>query len=384
MNLSTISKVINKETNNNHVVKVLLKACSQVYGVGTRAHRFLYKNNILTSKSLDVPTISVGNITVGGTGKTPIVQHLAQLILNQGGTPLILSRGYGQDEQYQLDARLRSKGVKLAFGADRYKAAQNILNQIDTTTKTPPNGSTTAILDDGLQHWALQRDLDIVVLNAYDPWGGNKILPAGRLREYPKNGLERADLVIIHNVSKRISTKELTDIHVELSHLIAPTIPIVETGVVPATLYMENEQGKLVEKDKNEIKNKNVIAISGIGCSNGFIDMLSDQLQVDAIDAMSYPDHHIYTTSDVELLLKRMNELNYIPITTEKDYYRCKQNATSSSSSLFLKKLKPYIITTDIQVLQKEQDAVQDPDPEVVLNHALQLAVQRYQQRQTQ
>jgi len=417
-----LTHLIHRDTTRTTFTTHLLYACSHIYSVGTRAHALLYERNILTRKSLPLPTISVGNFAVGGTGKTPIVQHLAQLVLEQGGIPLVLSRGYGADEQYQLDARLRPMGAVLGFGANRHAAAEKVMSQ--QQNKIP----TTAILDDGLQHWSLTRDFNVVVVNAYDPWGGNNILPLGRLRESPKDGLGRADLVIIHNVTDRVPEANRTAIHNEIQQYVRDhhtndddngdgtgdgistrvrvgraRVPIVETCVVPSSLFVYDRQKKeLVEKDLNELKGLNVLAISGIGCPSSFEDMLLDQLHVKSVDSQVFPDHHVYTSHEVNNLLQRTKHACAIPIITEKDYYRCASGAASVGDVRLLDHLEPFVVTTKVELVtpllsdadadegsnkdgedgedgeDDEDDEEDEEDGNIVLLRALKIADQRH------
>ena len=388
MILHEITRHIQHDATQSVLTKKILQACSYLYRAGSATHASLYNHGLFKRRHIDIPTISVGNLTMGGTGKTPIVQHLAHLILQYGGTPLVLSRGYGQDEQYQLQARLCPKGGVLACGPDRHRAATTKLLEMKETS-SHQSYPTMALLDDGLQHWSLERDADIVVINAYDPWGGNnQIVPAGLLRETPQEGLQRADLVVLHNVSSAISTPHLTAIRQRIKDLTQKGVPVVETQVVPSGVYRHEKkdgtkQGLLVAQDGALLTNANVMAISGIGCPKGFVDVLQHQLGVGSVDSVEYIDHHAYTTTDVDYLHRRLMENNQkhegrgqevIPIITEKDYYRCLFGSASSSS--FIDTLQPMVVTTDIRVVN--MDSVNEDD---LFKDLLQIAVARRNER---
>ncbi|OGW83683.1 MAG: tetraacyldisaccharide 4'-kinase, partial [Omnitrophica bacterium GWA2_52_8] len=152
--------------------KPFLEVASWGYGLGAKMLRTLHERGVLTRKRLPFPVISIGNLTWGGTGKTPFVEYLARRIIDRKSTPMILMRGYGQDEVAQMKRQV-PKAV-LGIGVDRFAVAQKIAKQ------EPVN---LALLDDGFQHWALERDLEIVLVNALNPFGNGKLIPRGILRE---------------------------------------------------------------------------------------------------------------------------------------------------------------------------------------------------------
>src|SRR5438309_6499715 len=162
-----------------------------------RLRTALYRSGLLRSRRLQGTVISVGNLTVGGTGTTSMVLWIAEPLATEGHRPAILTRGYRgfgrsdakdqttADEVALLRQRLNGR-AQFGVGKDRYKNGLALAK----------DGAEWFILDDGFQHLALQRDADIVLLDATDPFGGGGILPAGRLRE-PRSGLARADIVVI-------------------------------------------------------------------------------------------------------------------------------------------------------------------------------------------
>lgn len=164
------------------------------YGAATRLRARAYEMGLLHAKRLDANVISVGNLTVGGTGKTPMVVWLAQRLLREGKKPGILTRGYRgtagpegrtSDEVELLKFRL-GKEVAIGVGADRYVRGKELVAE----------GVQWLILDDGFQHLQLARDADIVLIDAMNPFGGGRLLPSGFMRE-PKTALRRADAIVI-------------------------------------------------------------------------------------------------------------------------------------------------------------------------------------------
>jgi tetraacyldisaccharide 4'-kinase len=179
------------------LLSVALWPVAAVYGGVVRLRAALYRHGVLPRRRLGGVVISVGNLTVGGTGKTPMVLWLAERLAAEGQRPAILTRGYQgegerdekgepwSDEVALLRQRLEGRAL-FGVGKDRYASGRALERE----------GTRWFILDDGFQHLALERDADIVLLDASSPFGGGRILPAGRLRE-PRTALARADIVVI-------------------------------------------------------------------------------------------------------------------------------------------------------------------------------------------
>ncbi len=182
---------------------------SWIYGTIIEARNSLYEKGVFKSFSLGVPVISIGNITVGGTGKTPLVAFVAEILAEKGEKVCIISRGYGRknpkkrvlvsdgeniladarqsgDEPFELAQRLLGKAIVVA-DANRVSAGNWAREKF---------GITAFVLDDAFQHRKVKRDLDIVTIDATNPFGNKKMLPSGILREPLKN-LKRADAIVI-------------------------------------------------------------------------------------------------------------------------------------------------------------------------------------------
>ena len=172
------------------VLLALLSLAAGGYGLGVRAFRGLYENKVLARKRLSYPVISVGNLTWGGTGKTPFVEYLARKIGMHRRVPLVLTRGYSHDESLELQNHLPT--AVIGVGQDRAKVAQRV--------KSEKRHVDIAILDDGLQHQILHRDVDIVVINSLNPFGNGKLIPRGILRE-PLTVLKRAAILVLTHVN---------------------------------------------------------------------------------------------------------------------------------------------------------------------------------------
>ena len=188
---------------------IILAPLGALYGAITETRLALYRRGLLNVSKLDAPVISVGNITTGGTGKTPLVEYIARALAAEGRKVCILTRGYGRenpkarvlvsDGQQVLaseneagdEPRLLAENLQgiaaVISDADRFAAGQWAISEL---------GSEVFILDDGFQHLRLARDLNVATIDATDPWGGGRLLPRGRLRE-PRAGLARADCIVI-------------------------------------------------------------------------------------------------------------------------------------------------------------------------------------------
>ena len=198
----------------NPFAPLVLPPLSALYGVITRTRLSMYRRGTFRTTKLSQPVISVGNITTGGTGKTPLVEWIARTLANNGRTVAVLTRGYGRerpndrvlvsdgqavfstpeqagDEAFLLATNLKSVAAVIS-DANRIAAARDAVKHLHTNC---------FVLDDGFQHLRLARDLDIVTIDATNPWGGGRLLPEGRLRE-PLTGLARADAIVLTRVDQ--------------------------------------------------------------------------------------------------------------------------------------------------------------------------------------
>src|SRR4029079_13020669 len=199
----------------------VLPPLSLLYGAVTRTRLSLYRRGTFHTTKLDRPVISIGNITTGGTRNTTLVEYVARTIASQGKKVCILTRGYGRkdphlqvivsdgygvlaspaeagDEPYLLATKLTGKSAVIS-SADRIAAGEEAIKDFCTEC---------FVLDDGFQHLRLARDLNIVTIDATNPWGGGQLLPYGRLRE-PISGLVRADCVVITRSDQLTNATEL-------------------------------------------------------------------------------------------------------------------------------------------------------------------------------
>ena len=309
----------------------LLRFLSVIYAMGVSIKLHLYKYGILTQYKLDCQVISLGNITVGGTGKTPTAQRLATIIQQMGYRVVILNRGYragwsGQvglvsdgkkiymtvaeagDEAYLLAKSLPS--IPVVIGRDRIITGQYAVKELK---------AEVIILDDGYQHWQLARDLDIVLIDALNMFGNNFVLPRGTLRE-PLSNLARAQAFLLTKVDQ--STNDAIDIiHDTLTRYNAKAL-VVESNHRPKC-FVEIEEWykglRTTDVALETIRSQKVVALSAIGNPSSFEQTILD-IGVAEVCGIRYADHHDYTMAEMQEIMERsISENAFALITTEKD-----------------------------------------------------------------
>jgi tetraacyldisaccharide 4'-kinase len=284
-----------------------LRAACLPYGLAVRLRNAAYERGWLTSECVPVPVVSVGNLTAGGTGKTPCVEYVARFYRNLDRRVAILSRGYGgaggcNDEAQVLEENL--PGVPHLQGADRVALARTAFAKLE---------SEVLVLDDGFQHRRLGRDVDVVLIDATAPWGHGYLLPRGLLRE-PPSSLRRADVVVLTRCDQ-VQAEQRERLRRALSR-IAPHKPLVETTHRPVELSNCDGENAALEL----LRDGPAAAFCGIGNPEAFrrsLLSLGARLQ----DFRSYPDHHAYGRGDVEELRRWAGSLpaGTLIVTTQKD-----------------------------------------------------------------
>lgn len=302
------------------VLRVFLEIVSWIYGIGVFLHRSLYRTGVLKAKKFKEPVVSVGNLTWGGTGKTPLVTYLANFFIHKNKTPLILARGYGADESKELEANLNK--AKLGIGANRVKRAELLLNQ---------GPADVVILDDGFQHWKIKRDLDIVLVNVLNPFGNGSLIPRGNLRER-FSAFKRASFVILTDADL-ISRREVEAIR-EKIRSVNPSISFALAGREPVYFYRAKNGHRFYP---DFLEGKRVSVFTGIETPRSFLMMLN-RMGVKAAYNFEFSDHHRFHKSELEEIL-RIKNIHEVPevVTTEKDFFRCRELITKILNPLVLK-----------------------------------------------
>ncbi len=253
-------------------------------GVWWRNRRFDKGRNI---HRVSVPVICVGNLTVGGTGKTPCVEYVARLLREHEYMVAVLSRGYGaeagrNDEAMVLEENLPD--VPHYQDRDRVALAHTAIEESE---------SDVLVLDDGFQHRRLARDLDIVLIDATDPWGSGYLFPRGGLRE-PRTNLRRAGIVMITRCDS-VPVQKLDELTAEVNR-IAPGVAVVRTVHTPMALLNGTNQTSVTA-----LAGRTVAAFCGIGNPEAFRATLK-AMGANIVDFRSFPDHHAYRREDVDEL----------------------------------------------------------------------------------
>jgi tetraacyldisaccharide 4'-kinase len=281
------------------------------YGAATRLRAGLYRAGILRAKRLDGVVISVGNLTVGGTGKTPMALWIAERLASEGKRAAILTRGYkggdsaggnASDEARLMRARLGNR-VEIGVGADRFVRGRELKK----------GGVGWFVLDDGFQHMQLARDVDIVLVDATNPFGG-RLLPAGRRRE-PRSALGRADAIVIMRSSHAPA--------VEAAIRRDSNAPIFYARPELASIRRMNAEdpGASEIVDAEAIRGKKLFAFCGIGNPAAFLGDLQ-RWNLQAVGHKFYRDHHRFTQSEFDALAREARVAGAEAlICTEKDAF---------------------------------------------------------------
>jgi len=295
-----------------------------------------YKKGWLKTYCPNTPVISVGNLTVGGTGKTPVVDLLSRELQGRKIKPAILSRGYGRKNN-NTQKRLRFCENKHAdpdlFGDEPYMLAMRnpeVPIYVDSSRIAAADSAEkndnpdVLVLDDAFQHLAIHRDLNLLLIDAERGLGNGNLIPYGILRE-PASQWIRADAIIVTkaNISSTDAVSEI------LKKELKVTCPVFNFNFEARGFY------RLDGEDRQQIQHlagKNLLTVSGIAQPDGFRKML-ESLEGNLTGSLEFADHHDYSINDVHKILKKQDELkpDFI-VTTEKDAVKLRQFSELSNS----------------------------------------------------
>jgi tetraacyldisaccharide 4'-kinase len=304
---------------------------SWIYGKITDLRNTLYEQGVFKSHPLGAPAISIGNITVGGTGKTPLVAFVAETLAEQGEKVCILTRGYGRknpaervlvsdgetiltgaetagDEPFELAKKLAGRAIIIA-DANRVAAAEWAREKFDITA---------FVLDDAFQHRRAKRDLDIVCIDATNPFGSSKTLPFGHLRE-PLENLERAGLIIITRTNL-VDDKQISDLRSQIANF-NPDCPILTAANKTAKLIELKDFLSDIQKttDHRPPTTDHYLAFCALGNPDNFFEQLRrENFTLSA--TRKFPDHHRYAQNDIAKLETEARQTGAeVLLTTAKD-----------------------------------------------------------------
>ncbi|MEO6050571.1 MAG: tetraacyldisaccharide 4'-kinase [Pyrinomonadaceae bacterium] len=289
----------------------MLSLLASIYGKVADARNRLYDRGVFDTFDLGVRTISIGNITAGGTGKTPLVAYVAEILAERGQNVCILTRGYGRsnpkqrvlvsdgktifvdameagDEPFELGHKLLGKAIVIA-DANRVTAAEWAKRKF---------GVTVFVLDDGFQHRKARRDIDIVCIDATNPFGGGKMLPMGRLRE-PLYNLKRAEIIVITRANL---VEDISDLRFQISKM-SPDAKVFTGSNKVCRIATVEEFPSKTQRPQTERSAGNVFAFCGIGNPENFFDQLRQE-SFELTGSQAFRDHHIYSQSDISNIEK--------------------------------------------------------------------------------
>ena len=342
----------------NILKNIILFPLSWLYGIATNIRNWLYDNGLLPSTSFKKPIIVIGNLAVGGTGKTPHVEYVAE-ILSKDHNTAILSRGYKRkttgfliadekansqtigDEPYQMYRK--TKKTTVAVCEDR-------VNGINKLLKREPN-TEVIILDDGFQHRKLKPGLTILLTDYHNLYSKDYLLPAGTLRESTFNSI-RADIIIVTKCPKDIKPIDMRVIETELN-------PKAFQSLFFSQIAYDEIQTVCSEQDQEEwmltkIKdlNASILLVTGIASPKEMIDYL--ETYTDKIQKLTFPDHHHFGKQDAKKIESKFESIadeNKLIICTEKDAARI------ISNTYFCEELKQqiYYLPIHISIIKQEK-----------------------------
>jgi tetraacyldisaccharide 4'-kinase len=323
-NIHTIfSRIIERDQKSLWLLPLYVTAF--IYGGAVSLRNILYDHNILPEKKVETTVISIGNITMGGTGKTPTVITLARLLRKHGYRPAVVSRGYGGKSRNPVNIVSDGKtvlmhpreagdepvliarslpAIPVVTGRNRYVAAKHALKEFDIDL---------IILDDALQHRALFRNIDILLLDADRPFGNGLLIPGGMLRE-PTGSVKRAGIVIMTSAAEQSASS--------VPHIIEKDFPKkpVFTGYRKATAVMKGLSKTILST--NYLYGKRIFAFSGIARPNNFLETLTSLGGIIA-GTLVFSDHHAYKREDLTNITDgAATSRAEIIVTTEKDFIK--------------------------------------------------------------
>jgi len=310
-----------------------LSALSIGYRLALAGRERAYRWRLLRTRELPCPVVSVGNITLGGSGKTPMVELVALWLRDMGAAPAVVSRGYGRDtrgalvvadrEGIRLGSRAagdepvllaeRLPGIPVIVGENRFEAGRLAVER---------GGATAIVLDDGFQHRTLRKDLEILVINGRAPWGNRRLFPRGMLRE-PLSALRRADLFVMTNPAGAADVQAAAATitrHNDQAPVLAASYEVIEAR--------ELGTGRRVRA--GDLDGHPLLAFAGLGSPRGFVDTLTST-GVRVAGLVEYPDHYWFTERDLVELARQARAVGAEGlITTDKDAVRLRSLALPS------------------------------------------------------
>lgn len=313
----------------NPIFTLALPPLTVAYAAVTRLRLAAYKKGLFQASQLDVPVISVGNITTGGTGKTPLVEWVSRVLAREGRKACILTRGYGRansahrvvvSDGLNVLADVQQSGDEPQLLAGNLKGIASVICDSDRAAAgrwaIENLGADTLLLDDGFQHLQLGRDLNILTIDASNPWGGGHLLPYGRMRE-ARRGISRADCVIITRTEQSADIAKLKS---EIQQF-TDDRPIFTSRMQTAGVR------ELISGQPRKLDSlpRPLAAFCAVGNPSSFFNHLQQE-RLDLVHTRAFPDHHRYKQADLDSLAKEARTLGAASlVTTAKDAVKLSQ-----------------------------------------------------------
>jgi tetraacyldisaccharide 4'-kinase len=296
--------------------RTVLSAASAPYRLAVAARTLAYDHRWLRISSAPVPVVSVGNLTLGGTGKSPLVGWLARTLSDAGRRPAIVSRGYAARGGTCLArSRASDEGREFALTLPHVPHLAHPLRLRAALEAAACHAADVVVLDDGFQHRRLARDLEIVAVDATDPLGGGRLFPRGLLRE-PVGALRRADCIVLTRCD-RVDPNESSRIRTELERSCGGLAGVTWVESCHAPAGLRSVDGTLLQP--SFLEGRRVLAVCGIGNPRQFRRGLEDLGAVVA-DHLEFADHHPYRPADAAAMLRRaVDSRSELIVTTLKD-----------------------------------------------------------------
>ena len=280
---------------------------------------FFFKNIFLKTKKISIPVICVGNIYLGGTGKTPLSIEIVRILKTFNMAPVLVKKFY-KDQFDEIDL-INSKNIEIIKNSSRYIALK----------EAEERGFKSVVLDDGFQDHSIYKDLSILCFNEKQLIGNGFTIPAGPLRE-PLSALRRSKIILINGKKNEDFENKIKSINNEINIFYS----------------------KYIAQNSHKFLNENILAFAGIGNPENFFDLLKEN-NINVEKKISFPDHYNYSKKELDKLLKISKENNLKLLTTEKDFFRIKHFNTTDidyltikleiiNEELFEKELKRHLI----------------------------------------
>lgn len=323
------------KTPRNAIALAFLRFLAFLWGEGGERKRRRGERYASSVRPLAVPVVSVGGITIGGSGKTPLTTYLASHLRQRGYAPAILTRGYrrrspAQNVVLAAGARvpssltgdeaqifLRSDVAPIGIGRNRYETAQVLLDRFPSTD--------ILLLDDGFQHARLRRDVDVVVIDGLDPFGGRELVPLGRLRE-PLSSLQRASVFVVTRAESDLRFRTIS----EQLRAYNGMAPVFRTRLIAGN-WRDYRTGQPVD-----LAHRRVAAFCGLGNPQNFWDTL-ESLGLEVVFRWAFEDHHAYRPRDLQYVAQQaLLHGAQLLVTTEKDRMNCPGRLSAAIAPLTL------------------------------------------------